>query len=97
MNIFISQPMNGKSIEEIRARQQEIKQILQSYFPNEEIKIIESIVTDTDKSPVWCLGYSVMRMDKADLVVFDKGWRQARGCKVEYDVCSYYGFKFMEL
>jgi len=38
-----------------------------------------------------------MRMDKADLVVFDKGWRQARGCKVEYDVCSYYGFKFMEL
>ena len=47
--------------------------------------------------PVWCLGYSIQKMEDADLVVLDKGWREARGCKVEYDVCSYYGFRFLEI
>ncbi len=97
MNIYISMPMNGKSMEDIEARRAEIEQLMIKRFPNNKINIIDSIYRGEKKGPVWCLGYSVAAMNDADLVVFDKGWRKARGCKIEYDVCAYYGFRFMEL
>ena len=97
MKVFVSMPMNGKSSEELIDRRCEIADLLVKRFPNEAITIIGSLVEDRTKGPVWCLGYSIQKMEEADLVVFDKGWRDARGCKVEYDVCSYYGFRFMEL
>lgn len=97
MKIYISMPMNGKTIEEIETRRAEIEQLLIKRFPDKTIHIIDSIYHGEKKGPVWCLGYSVSMMNDADLVVFDKGWRNARGCKVEYDVCSYYGYRFLEL
>lgn len=97
MNVYISMPMNGKSKEDIEARRTEIEQLMIKRFPNDKINIIDSIYRGEKKGPVWCLGYSVSMMNDADLVVFDKGWRNARGCKIEYDVCAYYGFRFMEL
>ena len=30
-------------------------------------------------------------MSKADIVVFDVGWYEARGCKIEYEVAKAYG------
>jgi len=97
MKIFISMPMNGKPIEEIDKRRAEIEELMRKRFPNNKIEIIDSLWRGEKQGPVWRLGYAIAKMDTADLVVFDKGWRQARGCKIEYDVCAYYGFKFMEL
>ena len=97
MKIFISMPMNGKTREEIIERRREIENLLVERFTSETITIIDSLVDDPTKGPIWCLGYSIQKMEDADLIVFDKGWREARGCKIEYDVCSYYGFRFMEL
>lgn len=97
MNVFISMPMNGKSKESIKARQKEIEQLLIKRFPNDTIKIIDSLYKGERRNPVWCLGYSIACMENADLVVFDKGWNQARGCRIEYSVCNSYGFRFLEL
>ena len=97
MKVFISMPMNGKTPEEIAQRRAEIEAILIQRFPRDTINIIDSIWHGEEKGPVWCLGYTISKMDEADLVVFDKGWRNARGCKVEYDVCAYYGYRFLEL
>jgi len=97
MKVFISMPMNGKTIEEILARREEITEDLRRRFPNDTINVIDSIYHGEKTDPVWCLGYSITTMNDADLVVFDKGWRKARGCKIEYDVCAYYGFRFLEL
>lgn len=97
MNVFISMPMNGKTIEEIDARRAEIAELLHKRFPSDTINIIDSVWREEAQGPVWCLGYSISKMDTADLVVFDKNWRKARGCKVEYDVCAYYGYRFLEL
>ena len=97
MKVFISMPMSGKTREEIIKRRNEIANILTLRFPDQTITIIDSLVDSVDVGPVWCLGYSIQKMEDADLIVFDKGWRDARGCKVEYDVCSYYGFKFLEI
>ena len=97
MNVFISMPMNGKSKEAIDKRRAEIEQFLVKRFAPERITVIDSIYRGPRKDPVWCLGYSIAHMETADLVVFDKGWNQARGCRIEYSICSQYGFRFMEL
>lgn len=89
--------MNGKSLEQIKTRFDEIKAILKQRFPNDKINIIDSLWTKNKQNPVWCLGYNIMAMSQADLIVFDKGWRLARGCKIEFDICSYYGFRFLEI
>ena len=97
MKVFISMPMNGKTMEEILARREEIAIALKKKFPSDTINIIDSIYHGEKRDPVWCLGYSIATMNEADLVVFDMGWRKARGCKIEYDVCAYYGYRFLEL
>lgn len=97
MKVFISMPMSGKTKETIKTRRAEIEKLLHIRFPNQEIEIINSIWEGEHKSPVWCLGHSIMSMEEADLVVFDTGWRKARGCRIENSVCASYGFKIMEL
>lgn len=96
MKVFISMPMNGKTREEIIARREEITDLLKIRFPGQEIDVIDSVI-ESDKGPVWCLGRSIQLMEDAELVIFDKNWRSARGCKVENNVCAYYGYKFLEL
>ena len=97
MNVFVSMPLNGKTFEEIDKRMIEIQEILKKRFPNQEIKIIDSLWRKDKKNPVWCLGYNIMAMSTADLIVFDKNWYKARGCNIEYNVCAHYGFRFLEL
>lgn len=97
MNVFISMPLNGKTFEEIEKRFGEIQDILKRKFPHEEITIIDSLWKKDKRSPVWCLGYNIMAMSNADLIVFDKNWHKARGCNIEFDICAYYGFRFMEI
>ena len=97
MKVFISMPMNGKTKEEIANRMAEIGEMLKTRFPHDTIEVLDSLIKDTSNGPVWCLGRSIMIMSQADLVVFDKDWRLARGCKIEFDVCSYYGFRFLEI
>jgi len=97
VKVFISMPMNGKTKEEIANRMAEIGEMLKTRFPHDKIEVLDSLIKDTSNGPVWCLGRSIMIMSHADLVVFDKDWRLARGCKVEFDVCSYYGFRFLEI
>lgn len=94
MNLFISQPMNGKSYEEIQEIRDvaiaEVKEIF-----DEDINVIDSFIKDApkDANALWYLGNSILLMSKADVVYFAKGWRNARGCVIEnhianaYDLC----------
>lgn len=84
-------------MEDIERRFVEIKELLQKRFPKDKIEIISSLWKKDKRGPVWCLGYNIMAMDQADLIVFDKGWKKARGCRIEYSVCANYGFRFMEI
>lgn len=37
------------------------------------------------------LAYALERMANIDECIFGEGWRNARGCRVEYKVCQEYG------
>ena len=88
--LFISQPMKGKTDEEIlREREQavtEAKKYLEENGLQGEVKVIDSFFQNApaDARPLWFLGKSLELLSTADLVYFAKGWEEARGCRIEH-------------
>lgn len=101
MKLFISQPMNGFSEEDILTeRKYAIEELLKNHdyyrLPN-EFEVIDSVLKNCDEGPVWCLGESIKLMQKADMVIFLPGWFNARGCQIEHKVCERYNIPYMEI
>ena len=92
--IFISQPMNGKTTEEI---ENERNYIIGRLRENECVEIIDSFFKDKpyEASPLWYLGESIKLMSEADVVFFCNGWQTARGCQIEHDCALEYGIDTM--
>ena len=97
--IFISQPMNGKTNEEIKNKRDSIIDRLSTQFAreNECVEIIDSFFKDKpyEASPLWYLGESIKLMSEADVVFFCNGWQTARGCQIEHDCALEYGIDTM--
>ena len=95
--LFISLPMAGLSIEEIRSKMAEYKENAE-YLMGEELELIDTIITeapDVKEIGVWCVGKSITMMADADVVYFGRGWRSARGCLVEYEAA--YRYKILRI
>ena len=92
--IFISQPMNGKTTEEI---ENERNYIISRLRENECVEIIDSFFKDKpyEASPLWYLGESIKLMSEADVVFFCNGWQTTRGCQIEHDCALEYGIDTM--
>ena len=94
-NVFISLPMHGRSVEEIRKRQHDIfNSIAKSGW------VLMDTITDEnpeDASRLWYLGRAIQLLGDADLVVFSDDWRKAKGCHVEHMACIKYGIAFIDL
>ncbi len=92
--LFISQPMNGRTDEEINAERaqavQDVRQLI-----GEEVEPLDTFFTDYDGKPLEFLGKSIMIMAQADLVHFCKGWQNARGCRVERAAADNYGISIV--
>lgn len=97
-NIFISQPMNGKTDEEIKSERQRVITIMGSYL-EDKVKVIDSIVQNPPKkaTPLWFLGKSLEALSMADVAVFAKGWEKYRGCRIEHTCAIEYGIRIVEL
>lgn len=92
--LFISQPMKGKTDEEIlKERETAIKQAEE--LLKEPVEVIASFfkVAPADAKPLWFLGKSLELLSNTDVAYFAKGWEEARGCKIEHESCLAYGIK----
>lgn len=90
--LFISQPMNGKTDEEILAvRERAIKSAEEKL--GEPVETIDSFFQNApaDARPLWFLGKSLELLSTADVAYFAKGWENARGCKIEHTCAVEYG------
>lgn len=91
MKVMISQPMRGKTEEQIRKAREEVVKILEQ----EGHEVVDTIFAkETPKdcdTALYYLSKSIEAMGKVDAVVFMPGWEQARGCRVEYEVAVQYG------
>lgn len=92
MKIMISQPMRGKTEEQIRSEREELVRQLEK----QGHEVIDTVLDLSEgKTPVHYLAKSIELLAEADAVVFMKGWENARGCRIEYSVASEYG-KFIK-
>ena len=89
--LFISQPMQGKSIEEIFAEREEAAKEATSLVKR-DMEVIDSYIQDAPEGakPLWFLGKSLELMSDADVVYFAEGWQKARGCRCEYECARAY-------
>ena len=93
--VFISQPMRGLSDEEIMQQREILKNKIADIL-EEEVLILPSFFEGFEPKgniPVAYLGKSISLMAEADIVYFGDDWRNARGCKIEYEVAIAYGIK----
>lgn len=91
MKIMISQPMRGKTEEQIREERAELIKQLET----EGHEVVDTIFADgtpenMDKA-IYYLAKSIEIIGKVDGVVFMQGWENARGCRIEYQVAKDYG------
>ena len=84
--LFISQPMKGKTDEEIlKERQMAIEKVRNAL--SEDVEVIDSFFQSApvDAKPLWFLGKSLELLSTADIAYF------ARGCKIEHECAIQYG------
>lgn len=90
--LFISQPMRGKTDEEILAVRAKAIQSAEREL-GEEVEVIDSFIkgAPAEAKPLWYLGKSLELLSTADIAYFAKGWEDARGCRIEYECAMEYG------
>lgn len=90
--LFISQPMRGKTDEEILAVREQAKREIEASLM-EKVVVIDSFIqgAPADAKPLWYLGKSLELLSTADIAYFAKGWEDARGCRIEYECAMEYG------
>lgn len=99
MKAMLSQPMAGKTDEEIVATRERAIQVLKE----KGYEIVNTLFTDewySDESmkargvvniPLCFLGKSLENMSICRAAYFCKGWEQARGCRIEHAAAEAYG------
>lgn len=97
--VMISQPMAGKTEEEIKEARAKATEYLESkgyevvdsYIPPYEFLLFSKIKHES----VWFLGKSIQHMSFCDAVFFCKGRERARGCRIEHEIAKAYGLEII--
>lgn len=94
--LFISQPMRGKTDEEIVAERERAIESAERFL-GEKVEVIDSFFRDApvESKPLWFLGKSLELLSTADVAYFAKGWDEARGCQIERMSCSAYDIPYI--
>lgn len=97
--LFISQPMNGKTKEEILAERNKAIESAKDML-NEDVEVIESYFEDynPDKGcvPLKYLAKSLELLADADVAYFANDWENYRGCRIENQCAIAYGMDVIE-
>jgi hypothetical protein len=103
LKAMLSQPMAGKTDEEIVTTRENAIGILK----NNGYEIVNTLFTDSwynkeqmetrgvVQIPVCFLAKSLEAMSLCHAAYFCKGWEKARGCKIEHDVAVAYGLEII--
>lgn len=83
---MISQPMMGKSNEQIAKERKEVTEKLIT----EGHEVVNTIFDFGDKPPLFYLAKSLEAMSECDGVFFMKNWEKTRGCLVEREAAKKY-------
>jgi hypothetical protein len=103
VRLFISQPMRGKSDEEIESEREDLIAIAKAVYAGRgEVEVIDSFfkggldVPAGAKAPLYYLSKSLELLATADVAIFAEDWREARGCRIEHECADGYGVARIE-
>lgn len=93
--VFISQPMSGRTVQEIRDERANALAELSRSAKFKDVILVEINSFNenalNNSNPITELGKCISLMTNADFVIFCKGWDKSRGCRVEFEVAKQYG------
>lgn len=100
---MLSQPMGGKTDEEIVAtRDRAIKvlkekgyEIVNTLFTDEWYSVNSFEKRGVVNRPLCFLAKSLENMSLCHVAYFCKGWEQARGCRIEHEAAKDYGLEII--
>lgn len=95
--LFISQPMRGKTDEEILAVREKAIRSAEKML-GEPVEVIDSFFQSApaDARPLWFLGKSLELLSTADVAFFAEGWNEFRDCKIEHTCAVEYNIDRIE-
>lgn len=95
--IFISQPMGGRSDDEINAERRRVIELARQQFG--DVDVLETFFSNFGPAakPLDYLARSIEFLAKADVAIFAPGWQAARGCRIEHQCALEYGILVMEV
>ena len=97
--IFIAQPMNEVPTEEVEKRRNELMNIAKRYMEKDGITVEFIDQFHLPEIPngqrLHYLGRSIQLLADADLVVFSRDYKNAKGCIIEKEICDRYGIKYI--
>lgn len=103
VRLFVSQPMRGKTDEEIeRERAELIETAKDMYAGRGMVEVIDSFfkgglaIPDGAQAPLYHLGKSLELLATADAAIFGEGWEEARGCRIEHECADEYGITMIQ-
>lgn len=104
IKVFISQPMNGKSDEDILNERNCISEYIRKSFKDKEVEILDSYFEDFDDTSLTGANIALKYLAKsidilayADLLVLANGWEETRGCVIEEKCARLYGIDVVEM
>ena len=101
--VMISQPMAGKTVEEIRADRDRAAMAISNMGCFDEV--VDTLFNDFSYNPkllraggvkqvaLYMLGSALRCMSQCDAVYFCDGWESARGCQIEHAAAEAYGLE----
>lgn len=96
MIAMISQPMKNKSVDEINKEREDLTKVLEE----QGYDVLDTVLSESDvkgDDPLYYLAKSIEFLAEADIIVFMKGWEEARGCRIEHQIAKEYDKEIMEL
>lgn len=92
LRVFISQPMTGHTLEEVKSEREAVIAIMQQLDKGlrtfgHTVEVVDSFDEEAFKehrNPLECLGDCIKIMSTCNVVVFVPGWEKSRGCRVEH-------------
>lgn len=97
--LFISQPMRGKTDEEILAdREKAIADARRHLGDDADPLVIASYDRNANaaEKPLQFLAKAIELLASADVAYFAEGWEDARGCRIEHACAVEYGIDVIE-
>lgn len=93
MKVMISQPMRGKTNEQIRKERESLVKEIEANGDIILDTVFEEAPPNVDEA-VWLLAKSIEYLANADKVIFMPGWNTTRGCKIEHEIAVEYNKKY---